>query len=96
MITHIVSYKLTDPTPENLAAAKENLLSMDGKIPQLRYLEVGLDALKTYRSYDVVLITRFDSWKDYEDYQNHPYHQTVVIPYIRAVVEKSVAVDYEG
>lgn len=96
MITHIVSYKLADPTPENLAAAKENLLSMDGKIPQLRYLEVGLDHLKTYRSYDVVLITRFDSWEDYEDYQNHPYHQTVVIPYIRSIVEKSVAVDYEG
>lgn len=96
MITHIVSYKLKDPSPENLAAARDHLLSMDGKIPQLRSLEVGLDQLHTQRSFDIVLITRFDSWENYEAYQAHSYHQSVVIPHIRSAVEKSVAVDFEG
>jgi len=96
MITHLVCYKLLEPSLENMIAAKDKLLSMEGKIPQLRYLEVGIDKLRTPRSFDFSLITRFDSWEDYETYQAHLYHQTEVIPFIRALVEKSVAVDYEG
>jgi hypothetical protein len=95
MITHIVFFKLLDPTPENLTAAREKLLSMQGNIPHLRALEVGVDQLRTARSFDLSLITRFDSWEDYKSYQAHPYHQSEVIPYIHQVAEKSVVVDYE-
>ncbi len=96
MITHLVSFKLLDSAPENVAATREKLLSMQGEIPQLRYLEVGVDKLRTARSFDLVLITRFDSWEDYDGYQNHPYHQSAVLPYMRAVLEKSIVVDYEA
>jgi len=96
MITHLVSLKLQDPSPENLAAAREKLLSMEGNIPQLRHLEVGVDTLRTARSFDLALITRFDAREDYEGYQNHPYHQNEVLPYLRSVLEKSIVVDYES
>ncbi|NUM45793.1 MAG: Dabb family protein [Anaerolineales bacterium] len=96
MITHIVFFKLLDASSENQTVIAEKLLSMQGQIPQLRYLEVGIDKLRTARSFDLSLITRFDTWEDYEGYQNHPYHQTEILPYVRSVIEKSVVVDYES
>ncbi|HNB51885.1 MAG TPA: Dabb family protein [Anaerolineales bacterium] len=47
MITHIVFFKLLDPSPENQSAVAEKLCSMQGQIPQLRFLEVGVDKLRT-------------------------------------------------
>jgi len=46
MITHIVLFKLADPSTENLAATRNKLLSMDGKIDLLRHLEVGVDLVR--------------------------------------------------
>ena len=55
MIRHIVLFKLKEPTEENLAKTKEILLSMSGKVPELRSIEVGVDFLRSERSYDVAL-----------------------------------------
>lgn len=43
MIKHVVCFKLTDPIPENCEKAREVLLSMDGKVEQIRQIEVGVD-----------------------------------------------------
>ena len=43
MITHIVFFKLKDRSEENIQRTREVLASMEGKIPQLRSLEVGVD-----------------------------------------------------
>ena len=96
MITHIVLFKLADPTPENLAATRNKLLSMDGKIDLLRHLEDGVDVIRSERSYDVALTTRFDSLEDLQAYQVHPHHAGVVIPHMKAVCSSIVAVDYEN
>jgi hypothetical protein len=96
MVTHIVSFKLRDPSPEILSETQAKLLSMQSHIPQLRYLETGEDALHTSRSFDLVLITRFDTWDGYHGYQNHDYHQNEVLPYMHSVIEKSIVVDYES
>jgi hypothetical protein len=74
MITHIVLFKLHDPSPANVAATREKLESMRGKIPQLRHLEVGVDVIRSERSADLALVTRFDSLEDLQAYQVHPYH----------------------
>lgn len=47
MITHVVLFKLKNPTPENLEKTKEVLLNMEGKIPQLREIVVGIDLLRS-------------------------------------------------
>jgi hypothetical protein len=96
MITHIVLFKLADPTPENLAATRNKLLSMDGKIDLLRHLEVGIDVIRSERSYDIALTTRFDTLEDLQAYQVHPYHAGEVIPHMKAVCSSIVAVDYES
>lgn len=96
MITHIVLFKLTDPTPENLAATRNKLLSMDGKIDLLRHLEAGIDVIRSERSYDIALTTRFDTLENLQAYQVHPYHAGEVIPHMKAVCSSIVAVDYES
>lgn len=96
MITHIVLFKLNDPTPETIAATRELLLSMDGKVPQLRHLEVGVDIIRSQRSYDIALLTRFDSLDELTAYQVDPYHAGTVLPHMRAVSSAIVAADYES
>lgn len=96
MITHIVLFKLTDPSAENLAATKSKLLSMDGKIDLLRHLEVGVDVIRSERSYDIALTTRFDTLEDLQAYQIHSYHAGEVVPHMKAVCSSIVAVDYEN
>ena len=96
MFTHIVLFKLHDNAPENLDTTRAILLSMQGKIPQLRDIEVGVDALRTDRSFDLALVTRFDSPRDYRAYRTHPYHVDPVLKHMHAVAEAAVVVDYES
>lgn len=96
MITHIVFFRFHDPTPANLNATKEKLESMRGKIPQLRHLEVGIDVIRSERSYDLALVTKFDSLEALQAYQVHPYHAGEVIPHMKGVAAASAAVDYES
>lgn len=96
MITHIVFFKLTDPSQANSQAIQEMLLSMHDKIPQLQHLEVGVDLVRSDRSYDLALVTRFASLADLNAYQVHPYHAETVVPFIRKEAISSVTVDYES
>jgi hypothetical protein len=94
MITHIVFFKLSDPSADNIAATQAKLLSMEGKIAELRHLEVGIDVIRSERSYDIALVTKFDSLDALQTYQVHPYHAGEVVPHMKAVCSSIVAVDY--
>ncbi|HEY6874286.1 MAG TPA: Dabb family protein [Geobacteraceae bacterium] len=96
MVTHIVFFKLKDKSPAGISAAREKLLSMDGRIDLLRHLEVGVDVIRSERSYDLALVTRFDSLDDLQAYQVHPYHAGEVLPYMKGAAESVVAVDYQS
>lgn len=95
MIAHIVLFKLQEPTQENIAKTVEMLKSMTGKVTMLRHLEVGADVVRSERSYDVALYSRFDSLQDLQAYQVDPYHAGTVIPYMKLVCSSIVAADYE-
>lgn len=93
MITHIVFFKLKDKSPENIKKAKNVLDSLRGRVEVLRHLEVGMDVLRSERSYDIALTARFDSLEDLKTYATHPEHVKVV-DYIATVKESSITVDY--
>ncbi|HEY8805853.1 MAG TPA: Dabb family protein [Clostridium sp.] len=93
MFTHIVFFKLKNK--EQAIDARNILLSMEGKIPQLKGLEVGVDVLHSERSYDLVLITKFDSLEDMNSYAVSEYHVNEVIKYLKPMLESSKTVDYE-
>jgi len=93
-LTHVVLMQFQEPAPAVLAKASALLRGLRGKIPELRSIEVGLDVLHSGRSYDLALITRFDSLADMQAYQVHPEH-VAVLDYLRSVLAASVAVDFE-
>jgi len=95
MIAHIVLFKLKENTPEGIEKAKQLLLSMDGKVEMLRHLEVGVDVIRSERSADIALYTKFDSLEDLQAYQVHPYHANEVAAYMRTVCSSVTAADYE-
>lgn len=94
MIKHIVCFKLADPTPELLLKTKEILLSMEGNVPEVRSIEVGLDVLHSPRSYDVILQVVVDDMDALDSYQKDPYHCDVVKTHMHAVASSSIALDY--
>lgn len=95
MIKHIVCFKLIDNSEENKQKAKEVLLSMRGKVPTAKSIEVGTDVLKSPRSYDVILQVSVDDLAALDEYQRDPYHVNLVKTHMHANAEKSVAIDYE-
>ncbi|CAM2963051.1 Dabb family protein [Paenibacillus sediminis] len=93
MIKHIVFFKLKDPSPEIVEKTAAVLRNMEGKISGLKQIEVGVDVVRSGRSYDIALITVFETLEDIEAYQVHPVHQEV-IKHMNEVRESSVSVDY--
>ncbi|GAB7056125.1 MULTISPECIES: Dabb family protein [Paenibacillus] len=96
MITHVVMFKLKDRSPESVKATYDVLKNMEGKIPVLRHIEVGTDVLHLERSYDIVLITKFDSLEDLQVYDNHPVHLEVKAHMKQVLDGTSICVDFES
>lgn len=94
MIKHIVCFKLKDNCEENCLKIAEILKSMKGNVPQLIDIEVGVDFLHSSRSYDIILQVTLDNADKLDEYQNDPYHCDVVKKHMHAVMESSVAIDY--
>ncbi len=94
VLVHIVLFKLRDRSPGSIARAAQVLRGLEGKVPVIRDIEVGVDALRSERSYDIALTVRFDSLRDLETYQSHPEHVKVA-EYIASVRESVAVVDYE-
>lgn len=93
MINHLVMFRLKDKA--TVAKTKEVLESLDGAVPQLRSITVGLNIVDSPRAYDLALVTAFDSLDDMQAYQNHPAHLKI-LDYVKTVIEASASVDYEG
>jgi len=95
MITHIVLFKLKDRSPASVAATAQVLRDLEGRIPEMKSIAVGIDVLHSERSYDIALTTTFDSLEGLSAYQVHPEHKKV-IAHMNEVRESSISVDYEN
>lgn len=93
MFVHTVLFKVKENEKINFVA--DTLRSMEGQIPELKYLEVGINSIDAERNFDVILYTKFDSRKDMDAYQVCDYHMEKVLKIIKPFIEKSVAGDYE-
>lgn len=94
LIKHVLFVKLKDNSPENCQELKDMFLSMKGRVPVIRGLQVGVDYLHSDRSYDVVLELLVDSPEALEAYQRDPYHAGVVKPFVAERRAASATVDY--
>jgi len=95
MITHIVLFKFKNKSEKGIEKAKSMLLGLEGNIEELKHIEVGKDITHSDRSYDIALLTKFDSIEGLEAYQINPLHVEAA-NYLVSASESIVAVDYES
>ena len=81
MIKHIVMWNVKGHTPQERHAAahdiKQRFESLQGGVPGLLHLEVGIDISAVDYACDVVLYTEFDSEASLKAYANHPGHLAI-------------------
>lgn len=93
MITHVVMFKLHDPNEAETIAAM--LRPLPETIDLIRFYEVGVDIIRNERSWDLSIVSKFDSLETLAAYQEHPEH-VKVRDYVKPRMAASAAVDYEG
>lgn len=98
MINHVVLFKLND-YPENekpliIAEMKSLLEGLKGKINELKYIEVGVNYELNTKSFDLALISHFNSLEDLDKYRVHPEHKKVLARFSELRLERA-AVDFE-
>jgi hypothetical protein len=99
MINHIVLFKLkkydSDSVKQTIISSiEEGLLNLSDKIKELKYIEVGVNYDLDAKSYDICLITHFNTLDDLEIYRVHPEHVKVAELIGQHATERA-AVDYE-
>ena len=95
MITHVVMFKLRDPSPTHAANCKALLDALPAEIPEIRAWSVGVDVLRSARSWDLVLVATYDDLDALERYRVHPRHEEVA-GYLVEASETRASVDYES
>jgi len=98
MIKHIVLWRLDETAGDkagNALKLKQLLEGLNGRIPGLLRLEVGIDFSQEGESSDVVLYSEFESRQALDAYQAHPAHAEVV-PFVKSVRAERRVVDYEA
>lgn len=98
MIKHIVMWRLDETAGDKTANAlkvKQLLEGLNGRIPGLLKLEVGIDFSQESDSSDVVLYSEFESRQALDAYQAHPAHAEVA-PFVKSVRAERRLVDYEA
>lgn len=97
MINHVVLFKLKDYADDEkvkvLAELKEKLLALKEKIDVLKYIEVGENYELDSKSYDLALLSHFESVEDLDAYRVHPEHKKVVARIGETTVSRA-AVDF--
>jgi hypothetical protein len=99
MIQHIVLFKLKEFENEDQKAVVRSKLqkalnSLKEKIEVIRYIHVGHNYELMTTSYDICLITHFETLNDLEGYLVHPEHLKVS-GLIRANTGNMAVVDFE-
>lgn len=98
MIRHVVMWKFEDgegrTKQENMEFVKANLLALPAIIPQIKRMEIGMDIAHTPASYDMMLLTEFESMEALATYRDHPEHMKVS-KYVGKVSTARVVADCE-
>jgi len=89
MIRHVIMWKFTDKfdgmSKEQIMDKAETLFAhLKNVIPEIKYMSVERDILRSDRSFDMIYITEFDSLDTLEAYRVHPEHVKVA-EFIKAV-----------
>ena len=93
MIRHVIMWKFRAGEEENMNAFLNGLKALDGVIPEIRRMEVGVNVLEK-NNYDACLIADFDDLEALSRYKNDPRH-VAVSTLCKSIRESRGAIDYE-
>ncbi len=94
MLRHIVFWNLQDKDKAaELKKMKETLLSMKGKVEQIKHIEVGLNIKSGPSAFDIALVVDLADEAALDAYQDHPEHFKVK-EYVGSVAVQRAVVDY--
>ena len=99
MINHVVLFKLKEYASESekqnmIGVIEDALLSLSGKIAELKHIEVGVNYELAAKSYDMCLFTHFETVEQLDAYRIHPEHLIVAELIGQHAVERAT-VDFE-
>lgn len=97
MLRHVVMFK-AKPMPAvekeaGILRMKNAIDALQTEVPQVRFLQTGINFNTYPQAFDLVLISDFETEEDLEKYRNHPQHQKVM-DVISDVIEKVHVVDF--
>ncbi|MCC5850647.1 MAG: Dabb family protein [Verrucomicrobia bacterium] len=100
MITHIVQWRVKENAAglsreEILEEMRQRLEGLNGKIPEIITLSVGVNERPGDHASDIVLMSTFSDWEALKTYADHPDHQAVVA-FVGKVVSERRVVDFES
>ncbi|ADZ90801.1 Dabb family protein [Marinomonas mediterranea] len=94
MLQHYVVLKYQPETPEShINEFIARMRTLEKEIEHVKYLEIGRDELKEGRSWDLILIMKFESLDSLRAYQEHPKHQDIM-RFNGVYVDNIAAIDY--
>ena len=100
MLQHYVFLKYRDGTDGmHVRAFCDRMLALRQTIPGIRHLEIGHDELHDARSWDLVLIMRFESVAALRAYQSHAAHLAVMAfnaPFVASVASVDFSAGIEA
>lgn len=96
MLKHFVMFRIKGVGENkifNTNLFKDKLDELKNKIPQVKYLETGINISESTSSFDLILTTHFNTAQDLDIYRNHPDHKKAV-GLIKEIVSEVAVVDY--
>ena len=94
MVTHVVLFKLKDRSPSLINATRDRMAIIDGHIPTLLTLQVGINKVPSDRAYDIAMVATFHGLDDLRAFQAHSVH-VAMFDELKARFDSIAAVDYE-
>ena len=97
MIEHVVMWRFAESAEgktreENMEIVRNKLLALPPVIAEIKYMQVGRDKSRTPMSYDMMLVSRFDTLDTLHTYKIHPAH-VAVADYVAKVTTERVVLD---
>ena len=100
MVKHVILWKLKDELAGEektkvVAGIKENIESLNGKIPGLLSISIQADGLLASSNADLMLDSSFEDEESLKGYAVHPEHVAVADTYVRPYTQTRLCLDYE-
>ncbi len=92
MFSHVSLFKLRKIADRQQTV--DLVANLDGRVPSLRKVEVGIDRSGTPNSFDVAMILRFDDYAGYSELLTHTAYKRVQ-EHINRVCESLVTCDFK-